>query len=76
MKKFILLMFMSVALAGCSTISYGDFSYTRLGDQKIQGLQVEKDGDKIIVKLESQQSEGEALIEALRIIGALTGPAP
>jgi len=72
MKKLILLIFMSILLAGCSTISYGDFTYTRWGDQSIQGLSVTKDGAKIIVKLDSQKSDAEALIEALKIINALT----
>lgn len=76
MKKLISLILISLMFAGCSTISYGDFTYTRWGDQKIQGLHVEKDGNKIIVTLESQQSEATALIEALKIISALTGPVP
>jgi len=74
MKKLISLLFVAFLFAGCSTITWGDFSYTRWGDQKVQGLEVKKDGDTITVKLEGQQSDGspEALVEALKIIGSLT----
>ena len=73
-KLFLIIVAVLFLFTGCSTITWGDFSYTRWGDQKIQGLEVVKDGNKITVNLEGQQSDAEALAEAIRIIGVLSVP--
>ena len=74
MKKIVTLLILLMLMVGCSysKIKYGTFEYERWGDQKIQGLSVTKDGDKIIVTLENQQSDGKALLEAIKIIKTLT----
>jgi len=77
MKKLVIIS--SVLLMGCASVSYnpstGEVHYTRIGDQHIQGFEVKKskDGD-YKVKMESQQSQAEALTEAIRIIGTLSAP--
>ena len=40
--KIILLGFTALMFLGCSTIRYGDFSYTRLGNQKITELKAKQ----------------------------------
>ena len=80
MKKLFLVIVTAVFLTGCASINLnpatGEVSYFRLGDQHIQGLKVIKNEDGTFsVKLEGQQSEAQALTEAIRIIGVLA-PAP
>jgi len=76
MKKVIATVTM-LALTGCASIAYntdtGEIKYSRIGDQHIQGLEVRRSADGAIkIKMEGQQSEAEALTEAIRVIGMLT----
>jgi len=74
--KLILAVGMLTACLSCAQVSVnyktGNVSYTRWGDQQINGLEVLKDGDKIRVKMEHQQAQGQALSEAISIIKTLT----
>jgi len=74
MKKK-LLIFLLLAVSGCASITFnpetGEVKYKRIGDQHIQGLIVEKDGNKISVSLEGQASEAEALTTAITVLGGL-----
>lgn len=61
---------------GCASVSMnpetGEISYYRMGDQQLQGFELVK-GD-LKVKLKGQQSEAEALTEAIKVIGILSSP--
>lgn len=57
--KYLLIMLM-VCTQGCVLAIKDDFVYMRIGDQKIEGLEVEtKEGTK--VKLNAQESQIELL---------------
>ena len=53
---------------GCATIQAGGFSYTRIGNQHIEGRVVTPEG--WIIEL-NQNSKVEALEQALRILGSV-----
>ena len=71
MKRLLLLL---ILCSGCATISVTtpdgySASYTRIGDQQIQGLSVSRSGDGWHVTLEKQSSD----TKILEAIGALVG---
>ena len=78
MKKiYFLISILFVFLIGCSTVSYigpdgSRISYTRVGDQELSGLTVNKDGNGLNVQLDGQKSEATALVEAVRVIGEMS----
>ena len=78
---FGILLFLAVALitAGCASVNFnpetGEVAYTRIGDQHIQGFSASKKADGgYTVKLDSQQSQAEALVELIKLIRALSSP--
>ena len=77
MKALMVLSAALLLMAGCARITInpetGCATYTRIGDQHIQGFQVLKTRDGYCVSLKGQQSEGEALNKALDIINGLAG---
>ena len=75
--KILVISFACSFVIGCSTVTYTSpdgsrISYTRLGDQELSGLVVDKDGNKLNVKLDGQKSEATALVEAVKIIGDMS----
>ena len=72
----IFLVLLVAALAACSTISVQSpegyhASYTRLGDQSIQGLRFEKDELGVVrIVFEKQASEARVLDAISALIGA------
>lgn len=78
MKKFLIFVII-LLMVGCASISFnpdtGEVRYIRIGDQHIQGFEVERmSNGSVKVKMSSQQSEAQALTEAIRIIGVLAVP--
>jgi len=76
MKKLIGIALLMV-MAGCASVTFnpdtGAVKYRRIGDQHIQGLEIRHSADGgVKLKMEGQQSEAEALMEAIRVIGVLT----
>jgi len=66
----------TLLLGGCVVASAnpetGELSYMRLGDQSLNGITYTKlDDGSMEFTLESQQAEGAALAEAIKIIGNL-----
>jgi len=78
MKKLIgIILLMLMLMAGCASVTFnpdtGEVKYRRIGDQHIQGLEIRRSADGgVKLKMEGQQSEAEALTEAIRVIGTLT----
>ena len=77
MKKIVVLCIAIVFLAGCASISFnpdtGNIEYTRIGDQHIQGFELSKSGKgDVKIKLQGQQSNADALTEAIKVIGVLS----
>ena len=73
MKKLLLIM-LCLFLFGCASVSFnpdtGEVRYFRIGDQKVNGFEmVMKDGTKI--KLKGQESQAEAMTEAIKTINRL-----
>lgn len=71
--RFFLLVLM-LLLCSCSRFTYnentGDFIYWRLGDQRIAALEVDKREEGVLkMKLEGQQSDAQALSEAVKLMG-------
>lgn len=71
MRKFILLSI--IILVGCASINFnpqtGKASYTRIGDQHIQGLDIQKKKDgSYSLKLNNQQSQADALKELIQLL--------
>ena len=79
MKKISVLCGIFSFLVGCASISFnpdtGNVEYTRIGDQHIQGFELSKSskGD-VTIKFQGQQSNADALTEAIKIIGVLSAP--
>ena len=76
MKKLITIVLLTM-MAGCASVTFnpdtGEVKYRRVGDQHIQGLKITRSADGgIELKMKGQQSEAEALTEAIRVIGVLT----
>jgi len=66
-------------MTGCASISFnpdsGEIKYTRIGDQHIQGFSMRKTANgETKIKMEGQQSNAEALTEAIKLIGVLARP--
>ena len=78
MKKLIILLILAMAVTGCVSISFnpetGYVTYTRIGEQHIQGFELKRNEDGgFKVKLEGQQAaESTSLIETLKVVKALT----
>jgi len=77
MKKLIVTASLLMLMAGCASVTFnpdtGEVKYKRIGDQHIQGLEIKRSADGgVKLKMEGQQSEAEALTEAIRVIGILT----
>lgn len=77
MKRIIIILVV-LTLAGCASVSVkynpatGEISYSRYGDQSIQGFAITKSGDDFSVSFEGQESTSAALADAIKIISALT----
>jgi len=76
-KAIVLALFM--LMYGCASVSYnpstGEVSYTRIGDQHIQGFEaIRTENGEFTVSFEGQQSNAEALTKAIEIIGTLSVP--
>ena len=64
-------------LVGCASITFnpdtGVVEYTRIGDQHIRGFELIKSGDGgVTIKLKGQQSDADALTEAIKVISILS----
>jgi len=59
--------------SSCATVKYGDFSYTRLGDQNIDLAITMQDGSSFRL---IQFSDAEALEEFLKALVNVTGKLP
>ena len=80
MKKLIIII-LAMMVTGCASVVFnpdtGEVKYSRIGDQHIQGLEVRRSADGgVKLKMEGQQSEADALTEAIKIIGVLAEPTP
>jgi len=76
MKKLIGVILFLVMI-GCASITFNpdtcEVKYQRIGDQHIQGLKIIRTSDGgVELTMEGQQSEAEALTEAIRVIGILS----
>lgn len=76
MKKLIGIIFVFL-IVGCASVTFnpdtGEVKYKRIGDQHIQGLKIIRSADGgVELRMKGQQSEAEALTEAIRVIGVLT----
>lgn len=74
MKTVLVTMVLCLLVGGCVSAKYnpksGEVSYFRAGDQELGGVEVIlSDGSSI--SFEKQKSEGQALVEAIRVIGGL-----
>ena len=71
MKKIALIILLAF-LSGCAGVTVcpetGRIDYYRIGDQQIKGLEVVKEGNKIIIRMEQQTATGEALKDLLKDI--------
>jgi hypothetical protein len=59
-----------VLLVGCASIKYGDFSYSRFGNQELIDVEIKTvnaDGSKVTASLGKQKSERE-MAEMLKTI--------
>lgn len=70
--KFLSLLL--ILCTGCATVSMTtpegySASYTRIGDQQLQGFSMSREGDGWRVQLEKQSSDAKIL----EVIGALVG---
>ena len=80
-STFVVLLFCLTFLfvVGCASVQFnpetGEVKYSRIGDQHIQGFELKKTQEGYSVSFKSQQSNAEALTEALRVINALAMPA-
>ena len=77
--KAIILCVIFGFLVGCASISFnpetGNVEYTRIGDQHIQGFELSKSGKgDVKIKMQGQQSNADALTEAIKVIGILSAP--
>ena len=72
---FISVVFLMVFMMGCATIEYnattGSFKYSRVGNQKIEGLKVKKDGGKLSVSIDETIATDEQLTEILKSVREL-----
>lgn len=64
--KRIAVLLIAFSLIGCATITAGDFTYTRIGNQHIEGRVVTPEGWIIELK---QDSKTEIMEQALRVLG-------
>ncbi len=63
-------LFLLLLLQGCATITYGDFTYTRVGNQSIQTLAITTP-DGLEVTLGRMTSEDDLLKMALELLRRL-----
>lgn len=77
MKKISIIIYLSIIsiliISGCASIKFnpttGEASYTRIGDQHIQGLDVSKNKDGTFsLKLDAQKSDAQALNEIIQLL--------
>ena len=66
------ILFLAMALAGCSTISIStpegyQASYTRIGSQDISGLTYSRDGNSTLIGLDKQKTDSR-IIDAVRLL--------
>lgn len=66
------ILFLALALAGCSTISISTpegyrASYTRIGSQDISGLTYSRDGNSTLIGLDKQKTDSR-IIDAVRLL--------
>ena len=66
------ILFLALALAGCSTISIStpegySASYTRIGSQDISGLTYSRDGNSTLIGLDKQKTDSR-IIDAVRLL--------
>ena len=68
-------IFLVLFLFGCASIEYDakteTFKYWRFGDQRIEGLKVAKDGERLKVGLDEQVARNEEIAEILKIVREL-----
>ena len=78
MKRLFMAIAIFFMIVGCASIRFnpetGEIKYTRIGDQHIQGFEVKRTNGDIRVKMEAQQSNADALTEAIRVISILAVP--
>jgi len=77
MKRIILICAAIMFLVGCASITFnpdtGVVEYTRIGDQHIRGFElIKSDGGGVTIKLKGQQSDADALTEAIKVISILS----
>ena len=65
-----LIISLAVLIVGCVHIQTPDYSYTRIGDQKLDGLHIDKDPNGIVIELNKQESTAD-IINALKAAGLL-----
>jgi len=76
--KTLICLILLIITTGCVSISFnpetGHVTYTRIGEQHIQGFELKRSEDGgFKVKLEGQQAaESTSLIETLKVVRALT----
>lgn len=66
------ILFLALAMAGCSTISIStpegyQASYTRIGSQDISGLTYSRDGNSTLIGLDKQKTDSR-IIDAVRLL--------
>ena len=79
MKRITFICAAIMFLVGCASITFnpdtGVVEYTRIGDQHIRGFELIKSGDGdggVTIKLKGQQSDADALTEAIKVISILS----
>ena len=79
MRTIGILLLVVLLSTGCASVRFnpetGCINYTRIGDQQLEGFEITKTSDGYIVTLDKQQSEAEALSEAIKLIRMLSVPA-
>ena len=71
MKYLIILLLLLIV--GCVHVQTEGYSYTRLGDQKLDGLYIEKDPNGLIIELNKQESMTD-ILNAFQAAGLLIKP--
>ena len=77
-KLIVAVLVLAVIMSGCSVIQYqtpdASFSYSRVMNQSISGLKVQKDLDSVTVSLDSQEAKNdEVLLEMSKNIKKALG---
>lgn len=70
--KLRVIITLCIIISGCVSVKYNtqtkEVSYTRIGAQKLSGILLEQDGNKVSILIESQQSEARMFNDALKLI--------